>query len=1253
MSTATAPERSHAPYAEPDEYIDYQLRKTQTGIKRNDMLTAGAVAVTLVIGYVLLFVLADHWLFDGGASPTIRWLMLLPVLGAVGWLVGSRIVIPAIKNVSGLFAAKTLETSAPEFRSSLLSLIDLKRAERPVSPVILATMEKRAAVTLTKLNVEDAIDKRPLLHTLCVLFGVVVVFCAYSVLSPKSLSPSVLRAFLPFANVTPATQTEILEVKPGDAKIRAGDSLPVSVTLRASGEIPANVTLLFTTADRRFVDEPFSLNPTTEPTVFEGIFGDDGQGLLQSFSYRIAAGDAHSSDYQVTVTTPPSATVTEQRYQYPDYMELEPLTQMGGAIDVWEQTTVTLHAEANVPVARAEFEFADTEDFASAYPGPSVKISGKKLTIGWQANARQSDGKFPKFYRVKVWDADGSADPKPAVYPINVRLDQPPQVVLLAPTTNLEMPSNGTVPLVVAARDPDFKLARVSLKFSRDDNDVTDETLSEKPQSEIQLEHDFALEPLRLKSGDKIRFWIEAQDNKLPTHNLAKTPPLEITIQDKVSKEEAQKQLADQKREQKQKLDEAQNDQNATGRDRSQQEPNDSGDQPPSKDSREPMPGDDRKQEQNQQASDADQNQQGKPQPGDKAGKNQGGQSGKQSSGDKTESSKNGEGQVRDSQSGQAGEKSSDSKSGQPSLKSDGSDDQQALEKILEKRGSQKPQRGNPDKRQGSGEKSDENTGESSENSPPNGDNKNSTESPPAQNGTDNKSRAGQKNSANNQPADDSQSEKPDAEKAGSSNDRNDQKSPRSQGSPQEKSANGSKTPNSDGEKTSPPEKGRNDGSKGTDPKGANPKGAGESPQDNQPNKPGEKGTDPKSGDSNKPMTGEKSPSENSAGKTGEDQKPDGKGSEKGASPDQKSSPMKSGSDNKSSPGKTSPKDGSRDDKSADDPKTDPAGTPKPNDRKNDDAGSPTGKSSSGAGQEKSDKEGAGKPSSKPSDPNDKSASGEGSDGDKGSSSKKKRGNRGEKPNDDSTTNDKGDEGSPSKKTDDQGSPKKSQTGAQESSDTEESGDKGSSSKSSQGSKPSNSKGDSGKSASKSGQGSSGKSTGGGSTPGQGVPGEGTAQREDGGQPDRTARSSDGSGSGDSSQTEEADPEAVKHATDLALKRLKDEIERGEVDRELLDELGWTEEQMKKFVERMQQQLEDKGDDNSPAAQARRRQFEEMLRNLDFSAKTQRRDDTNKDKQSGEAIGTSRRQAPAEYREAFERYTKRLSKKQTPQPPKK
>ena len=181
------------------------------------------------------------------------------------------------------------------------------------------------------------------------------------------------------------------------------------------------------------------------------------------------------------------------------------------------------------------------------------------------------------------------------------------------------------------------------------------------------------------------------------------------------------------------------------------------------------------------------------------------------------------------------------------------------------------------------------------------------------------------------------------------------------------------------------------------------------------------------------------------------------------------------------------------------------------------------------------------------------------------------------------------------------------------------------------------------KGASKRGKGGS-KSGQPGSTPGEGSPSQS-------GEPG-PAGSSSGSSS-NSGEPDEANEEFTKEAANLVLKRLKKEVERGEVDQELLDELGWTPEQMKKFVERMQQQLEDKPDDNSPQAKARQRQFDEMLKNLNVTDKTQRRNDTNKEKQNGEGIGSVRRPPPAEYRELFESYTKSVSKKKAVETPKK
>ena len=142
--------------------------------------------------------------------------------------------------------------------------------------------------------------------------------------------------------------------------------------------------------------------------------------------------------------------------------------------------------------------------------------------------------------------------------------------------------------------------------------------------------------------------------------------------------------------------------------------------------------------------------------------------------------------------------------------------------------------------------------------------------------------------------------------------------------------------------------------------------------------------------------------------------------------------------------------------------------------------------------------------------------------------------------------------------------------------------------------------------------------------------------------------SATGEGTGDGGaipQGDKANLEYAKQAANLVLKRLQKELERGEVDPDLLEELGWSDGDMKKFVNRLQERLQDSGADQSPAAVAERRQFEEMLKSLELQSKGARRSDSGKGKHSTDGIGSRRLPVPAEYREAFEAYTKSLSQR--------
>ncbi len=163
------------------------------------------------------------------------------------------------------------------------------------------------------------------------------------------------------------------------------------------------------------------------------------------------------------------------------------------------------------------------------------------------------------------------------------------------------------------------------------------------------------------------------------------------------------------------------------------------------------------------------------------------------------------------------------------------------------------------------------------------------------------------------------------------------------------------------------------------------------------------------------------------------------------------------------------------------------------------------------------------------------------------------------------------------------------------------------------------------------------------------------SQNGAGGQSDATGSIANGDGSGSDSPMEDGDAanlEYNKQATELVLKRLQDDFERGDVDPELLEQLGWTEAEMKRFTDRIGKHLQDlKSVDDSPLSTARRQQFEEMLKLINLKNNGVRRTGEKAPARDVIQIESHRATVPPHYRKASEQFSKdllRLKKNETP-----
>ncbi|HVX62069.1 MAG TPA: hypothetical protein VHC19_15735 [Pirellulales bacterium] len=125
---------------------------------------------------------------------------------------------------------------------------------------------------------------------------------------------------------------------------------------------------------------------------------------------------------------------------------------------------------------------------------------------------------------------------------------------------------------------------------------------------------------------------------------------------------------------------------------------------------------------------------------------------------------------------------------------------------------------------------------------------------------------------------------------------------------------------------------------------------------------------------------------------------------------------------------------------------------------------------------------------------------------------------------------------------------------------------------------------------------------------------------------------------------EDPNLEYTRKATELALERLKDQLDQGQPDQDLLDKLKWSREDVEKFVNRWDA-LEKSAEAPGPQGDAAREELDETLRSLGLRPRGssvsggQKRSD-----QSRNLIESRRSAPPPEYAEQYREFSKGLSK---------
>ncbi len=524
-----------------DSLIQQRIDEACSALWWAELTRTGLALLIGLFVALLVWIVLDQWIYAGG--KLFRTLALATLAGWVGWTLVKR-VMPVLKSsVRPEYAARSLERDVPTLRQALTSYITLRgdRGKANLRGRVVNSIGSQAAGTLRThdhLPAEATGTMRWWLFTM-VAFAVLA---GYAVLSPKNSFVSAARLLIPFASIDPPRRVSIAEVNPGDSEAIAGRDVTVSASIIGMTDDEQAVIRWETGAAEHEAPLDFeesSLRHQGSLTLAHSVSG--------SVPYYIEAGDAIAGPFHLQVQDVPVVAVDSIHYQPPAYTGEQPHTNSSGAITGVDGTVVTINATTNRAVAKGKVEFnpkpiGNTVAATAGAQALSLDASGTKLTLTF--TLRTPEGRSAEAglesYRIKVWDDADQSNPDPIIYPIRVIADLPPEISVVVPQKSPQnVPLDAQQSFEIHALDADYGLKSVRLKIMRSGRVLDEPVLWSDPvgaSGNQVVEYGLRPKKLGLRVGERVRVTAIAIDNRFSETdprikpNVTTADPIDLRI---------------------------------------------------------------------------------------------------------------------------------------------------------------------------------------------------------------------------------------------------------------------------------------------------------------------------------------------------------------------------------------------------------------------------------------------------------------------------------------------------------------------------------------------------------------------------------------------------------------------------------------------------------------------------------------------------------------------------------------------------
>jgi hypothetical protein len=548
-----------------ESLVDDNIAQVSRKIRLADLGRGTLALACLLFGYVLLASLLD--LSMGGSDAwgplAIRLVVFAGLIFGLGVL-GARIAMRYVTSVNPYYAARQLEETIPGAKNSLINWLDLKDA--PLPPVIHQAVGMRAARDVAEADADLVTSSRDM-WKLGGAAGILFIglICLFAIV-PRQFGSLLARAALPLRTGSLGANTTITILKPGAGDTVVPANQRVDFLARIEGSIPRANTPTAPALHYRYTTNDVAVRVPLE----EDINGQWGVRLSPDqvrtgLFWKITAGDASTPEVQLRVRAQPFVTRFEATYHYRPYRKIAPVTVAMPSDETPQPqlfghrgTDVVLKARTNAPVKAGILE---------------LDLQGTKIPIPAQLPASEPQTLVFRFtldksgtFRILFESPSGEPNLDRSPYAMDVLNDGAPLVVLTKPGKDLVAPANGTLLLDGVVID-DFGVTAVSLQMRRNVGQAgslpKSQPLAAQPYktklkfdngtyaAQVKYVDVLALDQLRtpdgqpiaLKAGDEITYWLEATDNNDFGHaNVGKSKAFKVAIQDGLQPSKEQKQ---------------------------------------------------------------------------------------------------------------------------------------------------------------------------------------------------------------------------------------------------------------------------------------------------------------------------------------------------------------------------------------------------------------------------------------------------------------------------------------------------------------------------------------------------------------------------------------------------------------------------------------------------------------------------------------------------------------------------------------